>query len=336
MEAMSFSAMLYEYGLFLAKAITIVFALVLLVLALGMAKKGRERDIRFKVTSLNEQFARQRELLLGEWQDKKMRKMRFKARRKVVEAKEGKERPRLFVMDFDGDIAASAVDGLREQISAILQVASEEDEVLLRLESSGGLVHAYGLAASQLARLRDRQVRLVIAVDKVAASGGYMMACLADKLIAAPFAVIGSVGVIGAVPNLHELLKKYAISYEQHTAGKYKRTLTVLGENTDEGREQFKYELAVTHELFKAHIRAARPTLDVESIATGETWYGTQAVQNGLIDSVGTSDDYLLAHRDSHHILLLEEDIQESWLGKLQHRFFGSVRTHSPFKAHIR
>lgn len=335
MEAMSFSALLYEYGLFLAKAITIVLVIVVVVFAMGMAKKGRERDMRWKVTSLNEQFARQRELLLDEWQDKKARKMLLKARRKAAKASREEELPRLFVMDFDGDIAASAVESLREQISAILQVAGEEDEVLLRLESSGGLVHAYGLAASQLARLRDRQVRLVIAVDKVAASGGYMMACLADKLIAAPFAVIGSVGVVGAVPNLHEFLKKHAISYEQHTAGKYKRTLTVLGENTEEGREQFRHELAITHELFKAHIRAARPKLDVEKIATGETWYGTQAVANGLIDAVGTSDDYLLAHRDSHHILLLEEEIQESWLDKLQHRFFGSVRAHSPFKTYI-
>lgn len=329
---MSVSALLYEYGLFVAKAVTVVLALVLLVMALGAVKKGREREMRLKVTSLNEHFARQRELLLDEWQEKKTRKKRLQSRRK---AKQAEARPRMFVLDFDGDIAASAVDALREQISAVLQVASEEDEVLLRLESSGGLVHAYGLAASQLARLRDRQVRLVIAVDKVAASGGYMMACLADKLIAAPFAIIGSVGVVGAVPNLHELLKKHAISYEQHTAGKYKRTLTVLGENTDEGREQFKHELAITHELFKEHIRAARPALDVESIATGETWYGTQALVNGLIDAVGTSDDYLLAHRDSHHILLLEEDVQETWLDKIQQRFFGKARMNTPFKMHI-
>lgn len=332
---MSFSTLLYEYALFLAKAITIVLALVLLISILHMVKKNRGQETRLKITSLNEQFARQRELLLNEWQDKKTRKMRLKSQSRAIRVNNESERPRLFVMDFDGDVAASAVDALREQVSAVLQVAGGKDEVMLRLESSGGLVHAYGLAASQLARLRDRQVRLVVAVDKVAASGGYMMACLADKLIAAPFAIIGSVGVVGAVPNLHEFLKKHAISYEQHTAGKYKRTLNILGENTDEGREQFKRELAITHELFKAHVRDARPNLDIEQIATGETWYGTQALKNGLIDAVGTSDDYLLAHLDSHHILLLEEEEQKNWLDRIHDRLLARVPRYGLFKMHI-
>lgn len=332
---MSFSTLLYEYALFLAKATTIVLALVLLISILHMMKKNRGQETRLKITSLNEQFARQRELLLNEWQDKKTRKMRLKSQSRAIQVNNESERPRLFVMDFDGDVAASAVDTLREQVSAVLQVAGGKDEVMLRLESSGGLVHAYGLAASQLARLRDRQVRLVVAVDKVAASGGYMMACLADKLIAAPFAIIGSVGVVGAVPNLHEFLKKHAISYEQHTAGKYKRTLNIFGENTDEGREQFKRELAITHELFKAHVHAARPNLDVEQIATGETWYGTQALENGLIDAVGTSDDYLLVHLDSHHILLLEEEEQRNWLDKIHDRLLARVLRYGLFKMHI-
>ncbi|UJF24954.1 protease SohB [Suttonella sp. R2A3] len=241
----------------------------------------------------------------------------------------------MYILDFDGDIEASAVVSLREQISAVLQVAGSNDHVMLRLESAGGLVHAYGLAASQLARLRAQSVRLVICVDKVAASGGYMMACVADELLAAPFAIMGSVGVIGALPNFHDLLEKNAIHYEQHTAGKHKRSLTMFAENTDEDRAQFKHELAMTHDLFKDHIRAARPQLDVDSIATGETWYGTQAVENGLIDGVRTSDDYILAHLDSHNLLLIEDEVHESLFDKLKSRFLGKAMVQGPFKAHI-
>ena len=217
----------------------------------------------------------------------------------------------------------------------MIQVAGTEDRVLLRLESSGGLVHAYGLAASQLARLRERQIPLVIAVDKVAASGGYMMACLADELIAAPFAILGSVGVIGALPNFNELLKQHRIRYEEHTAGEHKRSLTLFGENTEADRQQFRHELAVTHDLFKNHIRRYRPQLDIDAIATGETWYGAQAVENHLIDAIGTSDDYILAHLHSHQLVQLEEHVPERWLDKIKHRFLGKIQAR-PLKARIR
>ena len=239
------------------------------------------------------------------------------------------------MLDFDGDIEASVVEQLREQISAVIQVAGTEDRVLLRLESGGGLVHAYGLAASQLARLRERQIPLVIAVDKIAASGGYMMACLANELIAAPFAILGSVGVIGALPNFNELLQQYRIRYEEHTAGEHKRSLTLFGENTDADRQQFRHELAVTHDLFKNHIRRYRPQLDIDAIATGETWYGVQAVENRLIDAVGTSDDYILAHLQSHQLVQLEEHVPERWLDKIKHRILGKIQAR-PLKARIR
>lgn len=318
---MNVSAFLLDYALFLAKLISVAMVFVLCVMALGAVKKWRQQESDLRVTSLNEYYDNQsqqlQDVILGA-------KRRKKSRKKELAKDDGElGRPRIFVMDFEGDIAASAVEDLREQISAVLQVAQVDDEVLLRLESSGGLVHAYGLASSQLKRLRDRKVRLVVAVDKVAASGGYMMACLADKLIAAPFAVIGSIGVVGAVPNVHEWLKRHDINYEQYTAGQHKRTLTVFGENTEEGRQQFQYELAVTHDLFKAHIQEARPGLEVEKVATGETWYGVQALEQGLIDAVGTSDDYLLAHKSSHHLLLLESAEEQPLRDKIRTKFLG-------------
>ena len=219
-------------------------------------------------------------------------------------------RARLFVIDFDGDIRASATDAFAKEITAILQIAEPEDEVVVRLESPGGVVHGYGLAASQLDRIKKKHIQLTVAVDKVAASGGYMMACLADKIISAPFAILGSIGVLAQMPNFHRLLKKHDIDYEVLTAGEYKRTLTMFGENNEKGREKFMEELEETHALFKDHVSTYRPKVDIEQIATGEHWYGRQAVELKLVDELMTSDEYLIsksATTDIYHIAYEEK-----------------------------
>ncbi|SUO92999.1 protease SohB [Suttonella ornithocola] len=332
---------LWEYGLFFAKTFTIIIALIILIVSISVAKRHHNEDNKFKLTSLNTHYENMREQLLSYLLDKKAWKTHQKELKKAEKNKDEQNLPRLFILDFDGDIAATAVDTLREQISAILQVAKTTDKVLIRLESGGGYVHAYGLAASQLIRLKEKSIPLTICVDKVAASGGYMMACVADELIAAPFAIIGSIGVIGAIPNFHDLLEKNHIHYEQHTAGKHKRSLTVFGENTDEDRAQFQKELNETHFLFKEHITLMRPNLDIDTIATGETWYGKQAINKGLIDKIQTSDDYLLSHCQSHQMLLLEEDKEENFISRLKSRFLGKIqnalylKNNLPFKAKI-
>ena len=197
------------------------------------------------------------------------------------------------MLGFKGDIKASDVSSLREEISALLTFATDNDEIVVLLESAGGTVHGYGLAASQLKRVRDKKIKLTVAVDKVAASGGYMMACVADKIIAAPFAIIGSIGVLTQIPNFHRLLKKHNVDFEQITAGQYKRTLTLFGENTDQDREKVQEELEETHQLFKNFIKENRGDVDIEKIATGEHWYGSQAMELKLVDELKTSDDYL-------------------------------------------
>src|SRR5699024_4687864 len=154
----------------------------------------------------------------------KARKKTRKAEKKAAKAGHQHVKPRLFVLNFDGDVRATGVRDLREEISAVLQVARKEDEVLLRLESPGGVVNGYGLAASQLTRVRQHGIKLTIAVDKVAASGGYMMACVGDRIVAAPFAIVGSIGVVGQVPNFNRWLKERDVDFEMHTAGNYKRT----------------------------------------------------------------------------------------------------------------
>jgi serine protease SohB len=202
---------------------------------------------------------------------------------------------RVYVINFNGDIRASATENLRQEITAILSIVDKDkDEVVVNLESPGGMVHGYGLASSQLARLREHQIPLTICVDKVAASGGYMMACLADTIVAAPFAIIGSIGVVAQIPNFHRLLEKWDIDFEVLTAGEYKRTMTVMGENTEAGRQKFVAELEDTHTLFKEFVKEYRPSIDIQKVATGEHWYGKRAVDLGLVDKLMTSDEYLL------------------------------------------
>ena len=201
---------------------------------------------------------------------------------------------KVFIINFIGDIKASAVDSLRQEISAILTIAKATDEVVIRLESPGGMVHSYGLAASQLSRIRQANIPLTICVDKVAASGGYMMACIGNKIYAAPFAILGSIGVVAQIPNAHKLLKKHDVDYEVMTAGEYKRTMTVFGENTAKGREKFQEDLEITHQLFKDFVAINRPLLNIDEIATGETWLGTAALDKQLVDGIITSDQYLM------------------------------------------
>jgi serine protease SohB len=205
------------------------------------------------------------------------------------------KRKRIFVLDFKGDIKASEVSSLREEITALLTIADKQDEVVALIESSGGTVHGYGLAASQLRRIRDKEIFLTVAVDKVAASGGYMMACVANKIIAAPFAILGSIGVLAQIPNFHRLLKRFNIDFEQLSAGEYKRSLTLFGENTDKDRKKLQEELEDTHNLFKDFVKENREQVEIDMISTGEHWYGRRALDYKLVDELCTSDDYLSA-----------------------------------------
>ncbi len=312
---------LSAYLLFLAKAATAVIAIVVTVAAvIGLAMRSRRDkssdetlDIKYLNSELHDdKVALEYDIL--EKADKKQLK------KKPLKPEKG--RPRLFVLHFDGDIDASETDALRRQITAILQTAdSSKDKVLLCLESPGGVVHGYGLAASQLNRLKQANINLTVAVDKVAASGGYMMACVADNIIAAPFAVLGSIGVIAQLPNIHRLLKNNNVDIELHTAGKYKRTLTLLGENTDEGREKFKQDLELTHDLFKQHITTHRPQIDIDSVATGETWYGQQAIDNQLADNIMTSDDFILQATQTMDVYQISIEQKQGLLERLKSQF---------------
>jgi serine protease SohB len=292
------SAFLSAYGLFLAEVLTLVALVIVIVLLIAANRRGGQGS-GLHVEHLNRRFEDEAEAVkraMAGKRGKKEAKARSKERKREERerAKQDSPRPRLFVLDFKGDMRASAAASLREEVTAVLAVASDQDQVLLRLENPGGTVHEHGFAASQLMRIKQRKLRLLIAVDKVAASGGYLMACVADHVLAAPFAIIGSVGVVAQLPNFHRLLEEHGVDFEQLTAGRYKRTLTLFGKNTDEGREKLRQELEEVHELFKAQIREHRPQVDVDQIATGEHWYGVRALDLKLVDELRTSDDLLV------------------------------------------
>ncbi|MGQ7263202.1 protease SohB [Vreelandella sp. V005] len=291
-----------EIGTFVVQT-TIVMSLIGLGLILiARTKQDKQSDLKLYIEPLNDQRkrrarrlrlvatlpgARKKLLKAFRHEDKK----RHKAQKSSQETADGAS---VWVLDFHGDLKASQTERFGQEVSAIIDVAAENDEVVVRLESAGGLVHAYGLAAAQLDRLRTAGLTTTVCIDKVAASGGYLMACTAQHIKAAPFAVIGSIGVVAQVPNIHRLLKRHDIDVELLTAGKYKRTLTVLGENTEEGKAKFLEDLENTHHLFKNYVAERRPAMDIETIATGEIWYGSEALPQLLIDSVGTSEAYLV------------------------------------------
>jgi serine protease SohB len=295
-----------DYGLFIAKTVTIVLAIGVVIGQIGgliARQRGVPHD-RLIIRKLNKKFRRMALAMQRELLPPKALKQLVKAEHALDKKPTDAERKRVYVLDFHGDIRASQVASLREEVTAILTVVRPGDQVMVRLESPGGMVHSYGLAASQLARLRDKGVSLTVAVDKIAASGGYMMACVADHIVAAPFAVLGSIGVVAQVPNLHRLLKKHDIDYELYTAGAWKRTVTMFGENNDAGRDKFRLELEEAHSLFKDFVHTYRNGVDLELVATGEHWYGQRAHELRLCDQLGTSDDWLLAA--SHEAELLE------------------------------
>jgi serine protease SohB len=321
------SEFLAAYGLFLAQLATLIL-LIIVAVVIVVASRRRGHADGLVVEHLNRRFedaADELKLTIdGKGPYKKALKARQKERKRDAKAraKEPGSKPRMFVIDFKGDLRASAAASLREEVSAVLRVARPNEQVLVRLENSGGTVHEHGFAASQLARLKQHGLKLLVAVDKVAASGGYLMACVADRLYAAPFAIIGSIGVLAQLPNFHRLLEEKGVDYEQIMAGRYKRTLTMFGKNTDEGRAKLQQEVADIHELFKGQIREHRPQVDIESVATGEHWYGLRALELKLVDEIKTSDDLLLdaaKEFDLYHLAYKRRrSLQERVLGGVE------------------
>lgn len=356
---------LSEYGLFLAKTITFVvaiFAVLSLITSFAMRNKKHDKG-HLEVTRLNEKFEQTRDMLRDAMLDEETYKLQAKAEKKRLKAEKAEKKKaaklaikeadkkdaekktsdntesvaenidgageghkkRVFVLDFHGDIKASECDLLREEISAVLTQATEKDEVVVKVESGGGMVHSYGLAASQLARITQKKIPLTICVDKVAASGGYMMACVGSKIVAAPFAILGSIGVVASLPNFHKLLKKNDIDYEMFTAGEYKRTVTMFGENTEKGKAKFMEDLEDTHVLFKEYVSEHRPQVDIDKIATGEVWFGRRAKEVNLIDEIKTSDEYLLEQIETADIFQIEYVFKKSIQEKLGMAAQGAV-----------
>ncbi len=297
---------LQNLGLFFFQTLIIVvgiIAVILTIAAVAIKNKGQKN---FEVEILNEKHQEQKialQSVLLNSDDLKKEKKKIKAEEKAEEKKEI-HKPHTYVLDFlKGDIQASSVDHFREEISAVLSVAEKGQDVIINVESPGGIVHGYGLAAAQILRLRDHGLNVTVCVDKVAASGGYMMACVAHKIICSPFAIIGSIGVVAQVPNFNKLLKKYDVDFKEYTAGDYKRTVSILGEITEKGEKKFIEQLEATHLLFKSFVGQFRPQMDLTKVATGEYWFGQDALKMGLVDEISTSDDFILKQMKDHKMI---------------------------------
>ncbi len=325
-----------NYGLFLAKTVTIIVAIVVVALffAFMASRKQADKKESIEIKKLNRKYddmamMMNANMLHKEGLKKYLKDEKEKLKEIVKSIKEGNQKKRIYVLNFNGDIRASAVSSLREEITAILTVATENDEVFVRLESGGGVVHGYGLGASQLMRIREKNIPLTVSVDKVAASGGYMMACVGNRIMAAPFSIIGSIGVIAQIPNFNKVLKKHNIEYDQFTAGEFKRTVTMFGENTDEAKAKFREEIEDIHVLFKDFIVQHRPGVDIVKVSTGESWPGTRALEKKLVDELKTSDDYLLESSkdaDIYEIIYISKKSLSERMGLQVQRLFDKAQ----------
>ena len=299
-----------QYSLFLLKSITLVVATLLFIA--GLIALSRRPRPKIEIVPLNDEYYRLKSQLNKEIRDKKEDKKATKQAKKT-----DKKNPYLYVLEFNGDIKASQVEQLRDAITAVLSIAEKKDEVLLKLESPGGSVAGYGLAASQLQRLRDKHIPLTVCIDKIAASGGYLMACVANKIIAAPFSIIGSIGVVAQIPNFHRFLKKNDIDVELITAGEYKRTLTIFGENTPKGRKKFQEDLEKIHLAFRDYVITNRDQLDIDEVSTGEHWLGKEAQELKLVDALHTSDELLLEHMPHFNVVQINCYTKQSIIERL-------------------
>ena len=301
-----------EYGLFLLKVITVLISVIVLISFVAASKKSAASE-GLEIENLNEKYKGLSDSLNKTVMEKDEWKKKQKSEKAIAKKNKKKKtrKPKAYILDFIGDIKASAVPSLREEVTAILDIAKRNDQIVLRLDNHGGVVHEHGLAASQLARIRQKKIHLTVVVDKVAASGGYLMASVANKIYAAPFAILGSIGVIAQLPNFNRLLDNYGVDFEQITAGQYKRNVTMFGKNTDEDREKLKDQLEEIHELFKSSVNEYRPQLDLEKVATGEHWYGSKALELGLIDEIKTSDELLIEMAKKYEIFSVKLKIKK-------------------------
>ena len=323
----AFSAILF-FGL---KAFIVVVSVLICVLVpIFVIRKSSPIDKDKKSLKL-ENLKKEYNDYIRQFYQKTMNKKNFKKYLKGFYKNEKKESPKtsLFVLSFKGDIMASQVKNLRDEISFILEVAKPKDEVVILIESRGGSVSHYGLAANQLQRLRERDIPLTVCVDKVAGSGGYLMACVGNQILSSPFAFIGSIGVMFGVPNVHDFLKKHDVNYEEFTAGKFKRTVTPFGKITEEKKDRLQSQLNLIHDQFKNFVRRYRE-IDLEETATGEAWLAEEALKKGLVDKLQCSDDYILEQMKTRNVYKVSLKSPQSFFERILSKRSVSEESLSP------
>lgn len=234
-----------------------------------------------------------------------------KAQEKSSSRKSGDEKTgepgKVAVLKFKGDIRASARFAFAKLVDEVVLNAREFKEVVVVVESPGGGVSEYGMLFAELERMRkcEENFQLTVVVDTVAASGGYLMSLPAHKILAAPFAMVGSIGVVSFIPNIRELLEANKIKPRTFTAGDFKRTVTLTDEGDEKSAEQYKQQLALIHEQFKQALKKYRPQVELEKVATGEAWLASTTVEKELqlVDGLNTSHALLLEMNQSFDLV---------------------------------
>lgn len=219
----------------------------------------------------------------------------------------------VFVIDYVGSMMASEVVYLTAKIDAIILKSNKDDEVVINITSPGGAVSGYGLVASQIKRLKTAGLKITATVDTVAASGGYMAAVVSDEIIAAPFAMVGSIGVVANVMIYEELLKNIGIQTNVYTSGDSKRTVVPSRVPNAEEEAKLEAQLEEIHSRFKDHVLSFRPDIDEDKVFTGQAFLAADAINFGLVDKIGTSDELLLnLYKDGHRLIEVQFIIEEN------------------------
>ena len=205
-----------------------------------------------------------------------------------------KDRKSVSVVRLSGVIANGPRAGISDQACAPLLEAAfrkgKPSAVALVINSPGGSPVQSSLIGSRIRRLAaEHDVPVYAFVEDVAASGGYWLACAADKIYLDESSIVGSIGVISASFGAHEFLNRQGFERRVYTAGKSKSMLDPFRPENPEDVERLKGSLEQIHEVFKTHVtsrRGGRLASD-QDLFTGEIWLGQKAIDVGLADHIG-------------------------------------------------
>ena len=195
-----------------------------------------------------------------------------------------------------GEITDAAGEGIvaKDLIKTINDVAKDSavKAVVLRVSSPGGSAYASEQIWHALYKLKAKKT-LIVSMGDYAASGGYYISCMADKIVAQPNTITGSIGIFGVIPNISGLNEKLGLTYDGVKTNKMSDAITVNRKFTPEERDLMQNYVNRGYELFVKRCADGRKmkTEQIKAIAEGRVWTGGDAIKNGLVDKIGGLND---------------------------------------------